>query len=618
MMTVSLSVNALVKRQMTRYLPVRHCLITAENVLLSVLLATMVFLPLAEIVLRKTLYFGIEGVTVIVQHITLAVGILGAAVAARENRLLSLSVTSLLKGRVEQFAKLFSFAISAAVVAFLCLASLQFIQVERMGGNILVYSLPVWVAQLVLPVGYGLITLRLLRYASAKSTGRGLATLLASGIVAVAICVPIDPQTLVAPGLIVLLAATLLGAPIFIALGGTALILLWGEGVPIASVAVDHYSLVGNPSLPTIPMFTLAGYLLAESSAPQRLINVFNALFAQFRGGAAIVTVLACTFFTCFTGASGVTILALGGLVMPLLLASGYENKHALGLVTGAGSAGVLLMPALPLILYAIVAQTNLEAMFLGGIFPVVLMTSLIAWWGIGQQTERRLAVASFNWDKAKAALWDAKWELILPLVPIVSLFSGLATPVEAAAVTAFYAFFVVTVVHRDLRLNTNMLRVMTECGLLVGGILLILGVALGFTNYLVDAQVPDQIVNRVTQSIESRWVFLLALNGFLLVVGCVMDIFSAIVVVSPLIVPIGLAFGVDPVHLGIIFLANMELGYLTPPVGMNLFFASYRFDKPIVEVYRSVLPLFFVLCLGVLLITYIPFLSTALPGALR
>ena len=364
-------------------------------------------------------------------------------------------------------------------------------------------------------------------------------------------------------------------------------------------------------------MFTLAGYFLAESSAPGRLLSVFDALFGRLRGGAAIVTVLAMTFFTCFTGASGVTILALGGLTMPLLLRSGYAEAQALGLVTGGGSAGVLLMPALPLVLYAIVAGVEMEAMFLAGVLPAALMLALVAVWGIRKQPVRQRS-EPLDWRKVQTSIWAAKWELALPLVPIGALFSGFATPVEAAALTALYTFIVATCIHRDLELTSDVPRVMTECGLVVGGILLILGVALGLSNYLVDAQMITRLIALVTESIENPWVFLLALNGFLLVVGCFMDIFSAIVVLVPIIVPLGQAFGINPMHLGLVFLANLELGYLTPPVGMNLFFAATRFKKSVVEVYRAVVPVFLLLCVGVLLITYLPFLSTALPALFR
>ena len=588
----------------------------AEDVFLSLVLAAMVLLPLSEIVLRAGLSTGIEGVTGLVQHLTFAVASLGAAVAARDGRLLSFASVQFLEGRTAVWAKIVSNTVSVAVCVVLCNASIEFIQTEMTAGKILAHGLPVWIVELVQPVGFGLIAARLIRQASPTNIGRVVAALAAAVLLSFAMLLPVDPADLVVPGLIALAFATLLGAPVFVAIGGAALILLWGDDVPLASLAVDHYGLVVNPTLPTIPMFTLAGYFLAEGSSPKRLIELFHALFGQLRGGAAVVTVLACTFFTCFTGASGVTILALGGLVMPLLLASGYREKRALGLVTGAGSAGVLLIPALPLILYAIVAKISLEEMFLGGIVPAMLMIGLTVWWGMGKQSDPD-ARQGFDWRKAWQAMIGAKWELALPLIPIIGLFSGLATPVEAAALTAMYAFVVVTFVHRDLRLGTDVPRVMAQCGLLVGGILLILGVALGFTNYLVDAQLPDQIISWVTESISNKWTFLLALNLFLLVVGCVMDIFSAIVVLVPLVVPIGLAFGIHPVHLGIVFLANLELGYLTPPVGMNLFFSSYRFDTPVLDVYRAVVPLFLLLCLGVMLITYLPFLSTALPGLL-
>jgi tripartite ATP-independent transporter DctM subunit len=298
---------------------------------------------------------------------------------------------------------------------------------------------------------------------------------------------------------------------------------------------------------------------------------------------------------------------------MPLLVAARFPPRAALGLVSAGGLPGVLLMPALPLILYAIVARVSIEDMFLGGALPAAAMIALIAGWALLRQPRRREPAPSFDAARARAALVAAKWELSLPVMPIAALASGLATPVEAAALTALYAFLVAAVIHRDVALGRDLPRVMAECGLMIGGILLILGVALSLTNLLVDAQVPERMVGWVTGLIESRWVFLLALNALLLVAGCVMDIYTAIVVLAPLVTPVGLAYGVHPVHLGIIFLANLELGYLTPPVGMNLFFASYRFGKSLTEVFRAVAPLLIVLGGGVLAITYVPWLSTAL-----
>jgi tripartite ATP-independent transporter DctM subunit len=593
-------------------------LVAAENSLLVLIFGAAVSLPLLEVALRATVDTGIEGASTFLQHLTLAVGMFGAAVAARERRLLTLAISPLLTGRHTHVAHLLSSAIAAAITVLLASAALEFLTLEREAGATLVQGVPVWIAELPLPIGFALIALRLVHHASESISGRFIAAALTVTVVLVLQYLMQGSTPAPAPALALVGVALVLGAPIFAAIGGAAMLLLIDSGVPVAAVAVNHYSLVVNPSLPAIPMFTLAGYLLAESEAPRRLTEVFHALFGRMRGGSAIVCVLACTFFTTFTGASGVTIIALGGLVMPLLIGAGYEKRPALGLVTAAGLPGVLLMPALPLILYAIVAQVSLKDMFMGGLLPVVLMLAITVAWGISREPKRARQTEPFDWSRARMALMAAKWELSLPLVPVLSLVSGLATPVEAAAVTALYAFIVTTVVRRDLHFRRDIPRVVSECGLMVGGILLILGVALSFTNYLVDAEIPDNLVSWVTQSIEHRWVFLLALNTVLLAAGCVMDIYTAIVVLVPLIVPLGQAFGVHPVHLGIIFLANLELGYLTPPVGMNLFFASCRFDKPIAEVFRAIAPLFLALGIGILIITYLPWLSTALPSLIE
>lgn len=594
----------------------RHKLETIENAVLAVIFLAAVVLPLLEIVLRTLLHTGIEGTSTLVRHATLAVGMLGAAVAAREERLLTLAVTPLLTGRYAPLARTLSGAVAAAISVLLAMAALEFVAIERDAGNVLVHGVPIWVALIPLPLGFGLIALRLMWHTGVSARTRLAATALTLTTVVVLNSLLASQEPAAVPVLVLIGFALILGAPIFAAIGGAALFLLADSGVPAAAVAVNHYGLVINPSLPAIPMFTLAGYLLAESRAPRRLIVLFHALFGRVRGGAALVSVLACTFFTCFTGASGVTILALGGLVLPLLLGSRYGQRDALGLVTGAGLPGVLLVPALPLILYAIVAQVSLESMFLGGLLPALLMITIIAAWGVSREKrEPGDDRPPFDRRAALRAINDAKWELSLPVVAVLALASGYATPVEAAAVTALYAFIITTVIHRDLGIVRDVPRVVAECGLMVGGILLILGVALSFTNYLVDAQIPDSLVAWVTGTIEQRWVFLLALNLMLLAAGCIMDIFTAIVVLAPLVIPLGQAFGVHPVHLGILFLANLELGYLTPPVGMNLFFASYRFDKAIGEVFRAILPLFAALILGVLAITYIPWLSTWLPG---
>jgi tripartite ATP-independent transporter DctM subunit len=595
-------------------------LFRAEDYLLVIPLVAMMLLPVAEIILRGVFKTGVEGSSTIVQHLTLIVGMLGGAIAAREGRLLALSpIQDLLKGRVKIAARVFSTAIAAALTLFLCVASVQYVESMKPLGKILVYGIPVWVIQLILPLGFGLITLRLLWRSSNLWSARLATVLLAALLVGLALWAPGGSGRWLVPALLALLVATLLGAPVFTALGGAALILFWGHDEPISSVPLKHYSLTTNGMLPSIPIFTLAGYFLAEGGASKRLVRLFQALVGEFRGGPAIVTALVCAFFTSFTGASGVTILALGGVLMPVLLAARYSERNALGLLTGAGSLGMLFPPCLPLILYTIVANTSSNAnltikeMFLGGIGPGILLVLLTAWWGIRKGPKEASARTKFNWREALAALWDAKWELLIPVVAIVSLFS-VPTTAEAAAVTATYALFVATVIHRDLHPLKDLPRVITECGLLVGGVLLILGVALGFTYYLIDAQFPDQLVAWSTKAITSRWIFLLGLNFVLLFVGGLVEIYAAIIVVVPLLVPIGVAFGIDPIHLGIIFLANMELGFLAPPVGLNLLLSSYRFNKPMMEVTRATFPMLLVLIIGVLLITYIPAVTTFLP----
>jgi tripartite ATP-independent transporter DctM subunit len=592
----------------------------AENLGVTAALLAMMLLPVAEAVLRKTTRVGIVGATVIVQHLTLIVGMLGGAIAAREGRLLALSaLTTVLHGRVKTVVTIFSQSFAAAVSAFLCVASVQFVRSEIPAAHVIAYGIKTWYVQSLLPVGFGVITARLWWHAARTWRGRAVALALIAAFIAAAVWLPVPAARIKWPALGILLLATVLGAPVFTTLGGAALILFWAEDVPIAAVPLTHYSLVVNPSLPTLPLFTLAGYFLAEGGAARRLVRVFNALFGQIRGGPAIVTALVCAFFTSFTGGSGVTILALGGVLMPVLIGAKYRERTALGLLTGAGSLGILFPPCLPLILYAIIASQaktsiTIEQMFLGGLLPGCLMVALAIWWGVAAGPKLEKDHKRFAFREAWAAVWEAKWELLLPVVALVALFGGFATPVEAAAVTALYAFIVETVVYHDLRLFKDVPRVVTDCGLLVGGVLLILGVALGFTQYLVDAQVPDQAVAWATGAIKSRWLFLLGLNVVLLFVGGLVEIYAAIVVVVPLLVPLGLAFGIDPIHLGIIFLANMELGFLAPPAGLNLLLSSYRFNKPMVEVMRAVLPMLGVQFIGVLLITYVPPLTTLLP----
>lgn len=583
-----------------------------ENLLTTLVLAVMVALPLTEIVLRLGWHTGLTGSGMVVQHLTLVVSMLGGALAARDGRLLALSsAVTLLPERWRKRTHWFSQAFSAAITVLLCVAGWKFMLAEKEASSAFLRGMPLWLIEGVLPAGFGVITLRLLHRSSKRWSRRALAAAFAAAVVAVGVWPPVSPSILVWPAFALLLAATVLGAPVFVTLGGAGLILFWGNDEPIAAIAVEHYRLVTNPALPSLPLFTLAGYFMAEGGASRRLVRLFQSLVGWFRGGPAIATALLCAFFTSLTGGSGVTILALAGLLMPVLLAARFSDRDALGLLTGAGSLGILLPPCMPVILYAIIAKVGIREMFLGGLGPGLLLIGMTAAWGIWAGRKSVAHGTKFNLAEARHAIWAAKWELLLPVVSLVSLFGGWATPVEAAAVTAFYAFVVEVFIHRDLDLVRDCPRVMAEAGLLMGGILLILGVALGLTNYLIDAQVPDALAGWALVHVQSRWLFLLGMNLVLLVVGGLIEIYAAIVVVVPLLLPIGERLGLHPVHLGIIFLANMELGFLMPPVGLNLLLASSRLNKTMAETTRAVLPLLVVMIIGVLLITYIPALTT-------
>ena len=597
--------------------PWRRALWRVEDTLLAFCLASMVLLGVAdlEVWTRIGLRIPISGTDELLRHVTLLVGMLGGAIAAREGRLLSVaSIAPLLPKRLAALLETYSQSVAAFIAMMLALAGALFVQTEREAGVQLASGLPVVWFEYLLPIGFAVIGLRLAHRAGKTAIGTIVVTLLAAGLGFVAAHAPIDPTHARWPALIALILAAVVGAPIFVLLGGTALILFYAQGDPIASIPLDHYEQVTNPLLATLPLFTLTGYMLAESGASRRLVRLFTAWTGHWRGGAAVAAVLGSAFFTAFTGGSGVTILALGGLLMPVMLEAGYTERRALGIITGSGSLGVLLPPCLPLILYSIIGQVSLEQMFLGGLLPSLVLMGFAIAWGV-RAAPRQTARNRFDAAETWRATWDAKWEILLPVIPLVLIFGGYALPVQAAALTALYAFVIETFVHDDLRRNGRLMTLLVESGVLVGGVLLILGTAMGFTNWLVTEHVPDDLAAAFTAHVEQPWVFLLLLNVFLIFVGWLMDMFSAIIVVAPLIVPLGNAFGVDPVHLGVIFLANLELGYLTPLVGLNIFLSAYRFKKPVLEVARATFPMMLVLLAGVILITYVPRLSTWLPG---
>lgn len=402
----------------------------------------------------------------------------------------------------------------------------------------------------------------------------------------------------------------ILGTPLFVIIGGIALMLFLQTGEHIAGVLLSIFKLASSPTLIAIPLFTFAGYLMAESHTPQRLVRLARAVVGWLPGGIAIVALIACAFFTAFTGASGVTIIALGGLLYPILLKEKYPEQFSLGLLTTSGSLGLLFPPSLPLILYGLVSETNIDHLFIAGIIPGILLIVLLSMYSVRKGIGSALTRFSFSWRELAVSIREAIWEIPLPFIILGGIYSGFITASEAAAVTAFYVLVIEVFVYRELHLWRDVPEIVVKSMVLVGGIIIILGCALGLTEYLVLEQVPMRMFDYMQQYVTNKWAFLLLLNGFLLIVGCLMDIFSAIIVVVPLILPIALQFGVDPVHLGIIFLTNLEIGYSTPPVGINLFISSFRFQKPVLQLYWASLPFLGILLLALLIITYVPALS--------
>ncbi|HWP94399.1 MAG TPA: TRAP transporter large permease subunit [Gammaproteobacteria bacterium] len=419
-------------------------------------------------------------------------------------------------------------------------------------------------------------------------------------------------------GLLLLLLAVL-GAPLFAVIAAGALIGYYSTDIDLSALAIELYRLAEMPVLVAIPLFTFAGYLLSESGAPGRLVRLTNALIGWLPGGLALVALTACAFFTAFTGASGVTIVALGALLYPALQQAGYPERHNLGLVTTSGSLGLLFAPSLPLILYGVVAQqldvgqpVSIDELFLAGLLPGLLMVVMLGGWSVWVSRANRVPLTPFRGKALHAALRESKWEIPLPFVVLGGIYSGYFAVSEAAAVTAVYVLLVETFILREVPLR-RLPQVMRRSMVMVGGILVILGVSLASTNYMIDAGVPQRLFEFVREHVSSPLTFLLLLNLFLLVLGMMLDIFSAIVLVVPLILPLAAGYDIHPAHLGIVFLANMQLGYLTPPVGLNLFIASYRFERSIAELYRATLPFLFILLVSVAIITYWPALSLAL-----
>ena len=587
-----------------------------ENAIATAIFLGMAALALLEVGGRVIVGTGVPGSIVLVQHLTLWIALVGAGLAARSNSLLALCTPLFLPARFRQSIEVLPNTIATAITAALCLGSLDMVRIERGVGDVVAWGIPSWVSVAVLPIGFAVITARLIWRPPAW---RGRLLVAAGLLIPIALgTLEVTRQDVVVPAAIAILVATALGMPILATIGGTALLLLWADGTPINAVPGETYRLTTSPMLPAIPLFALGGYVLAAGQASQRMTRLFSHLFGWLPGGLAIVVTLVLAFFTPLTGASGVTILSMGGLLLPVLVGARYAETTSIGLVTVSGSIGLLFFPSLPVFLYAFYANVPFERIFVGGLLPGTLLVLVVAGWAAAHGWRHGATRSPFDGRAAARAVWEAKWELLLPVVVLGGIVLGLTTLVEAAALGVLYAVLVECVVYRELDWGRDLPRVTVECAALVGGFLVILAMALGLTNYLVIAEVPTKILEQAQTHIESRVVFLLALNLFLVLVGALMDIYSAIVVVVPLLLPVAAAYGLDPLHLAVIFLANMELGYLMPPMGENLFLSSSRFDRPLIQIYRSTLPYTGMLLAATLIITFVPGLSLWLVDVLE
>src|SRR5271157_1316725 len=582
-------------------------------------ISVMSLLPVVEMVARPLGLTGIPGSVVFVQQLTLWVAFLGAALAASGDRLLGMSANTFVPPKWAVPVRIFGCGLTAAISASLCWASCQFVASEVSIGKTLALGVPSWALALVMPLGFLLVTLRAIRGAGAGFRHRLAAALLLLAPLILHFAPRPEGPAVLWIGIIVIVAGAVLGLPIFATLGGIALLLLWYVGKPTVDVSDNAYSLMVSEVMPSLPLYTLAGYLLVEGGASTRLLRVYSALFGWLPGGLAVTTAVAFAIFT-FAG-SGVTIVSMGGLLLPMLVKARYTERFSIGLINGSGSLGLLFPPSIPVILYAVYAgmvQTDyartvqIDTVFVGAFVPGLLMVVMVSVWGVFQGVKSGAVRTKFSLAEACQALWIAKWELALPVIIIVGIFGGFGgTLVEAGAIAVVYSFIVECLILREFSLRRDFPGVAVECVTVIGGVLLIIGVAKGLTFFLALQDVPGILSKWVDVHISSKYVFLLLLNIVLLIKGSFMDVFSAIIVMVPLIQPIAARFGIDPVQMGVIFLANLELGYLTPPIGMNLCLSAYRFKQPMTAVYRATLPVYLILLAGVLLITYVPELTT-------
>jgi tripartite ATP-independent transporter DctM subunit len=579
--------------------------------------------------------FSALGNTEILTHLLLVAGLFAGMLTTKDKSHLSISIVqNFTKDAVKRPVGVFIDCLSTLALTVVAWSAVSFVKIWLDGR--LIGFIPDKVFASVIPLGYAVMAVRFAAQTPVKGALRILpfsaiiiGTALSFPVIAkigawdapavsaiVDVCYTIARYAKV-PCVIILLVSAFAGAPLFVVMGGLSLLLMEASGGEMDLVANQIYSTLTNDSFIAIPLFTLTGFFLSESNAGSRLVSAFKAWFSWVPGGMIIATVAICAFFTSFTGASGVTILALGGILLVVLNDVKYEEKFSIGLLTSVGSIGLLFPPSIPIILVGASTQTNIIEVFLGGIIPGFILVCAVIIFGVIASIKTKIPIEKFNPKRAAVSVRDALFEILLPALLIAGYFSGVLSLIEIGAVAAVYVFIVEAVIHRDIKIK-ECWKVFQKAVPIIGGILSILAIAQALSYYIVDTQAPENFARWLQSAIHSKHLFLLLLNIALLVVGCLMDIFSAILIVLPLVFPLGLAYGVDPVHLGVIFIINLELGFLTPPVGMNLFLASYRFEKPFTRICRYVLPFLAIQFAVVMLVTYIPWLSTFLPSLFR
>jgi len=589
--------------------PLKRITVTAENTVAVACLALVTLLPIIEVALRRMSY-GLTASTDYIYHLVLWITFTGGMITSREGRHLSLAaVSEFLSERFRTHLQVFRSCVSVAVCSGLAWSALQFIRIGVDSART-IGLFPRQAVLMIMPIGFMVMTIRFITHAP---TGIRSRTLAASGL-----CIgPLFGYACASmpgflwPAMLILAAAAVSGAPIFIILGGVASLLFLHTGGTTVVIPNEAYTMLTGPTIPAIPLFTLAGFILSESKSGERLVRLFRALFGWLPGGLAIMTILICTFFTALTGASSVTILALGGLLSYILIQNGYSKRFSTGLLTVNG-IGSLFPPSLPIIMFGVVARTNIQHMFMAVLLPCGVMVLGLIILSVTTACRRRIPCIPFNGREALGALAESFWEICIPFIILIFYFGGITTLVETGAITVVYVTIVEMLIKRDMnpqRLAAAALKAIP----LIGGVLVILAAAKGLSYFVVDAEVPMALMEWMRRYVTSKYVFLALLNVSLLMVGCFMDIFSAIIVVVPLLMPLADAYGVSPLHLGVIFLANMEIGLLTPPVGINLFLASYRFNTPIMRIFRDVFPFFLTMAATLILITYVPAFSTML-----